>query len=150
MKTSKYLILAAVVIAAIGIWGWQAPNDTEADTSDSEAPAHVEAMEGTELSRVTLTDKAAERLDIQTTEATDASVDGATRRVIPYSAVIYDAAGKTWTYTSPEPLVFVRAAIVVERIDGDLAILTEGPDVGTLVVTVGGVMLFGTEFGVGH
>ena len=33
------------------------------------------------------------------------------RVVIPYSAVLYDADGATWMYTSPKPLVFVRQDI---------------------------------------
>jgi len=150
MKNSKYLIIAVLIIAAIGVWGWQAPGDAEADTTVGEEPASVEHLEGTDLNRVTLTERAAERLDIQTAEARDEQVNGAARRVIPYSAVIYDADGNAWTYTNPESLVFIREGITIESIDGDLAILTEGPAAGTQVVSVGGAMLFGTEFGVGH
>jgi len=150
MKNSKYLVVSVLIIAAIAVWGWQAPADAEADTAPEEGPASVEHLEGTDLSRVTLTERAAERLDIQTAEARDEQVNGTARRVIPYSAVIYDAEGNAWTYTSPESLVFVRAGITIERIDGDLAILTEGPAAGTQVVTVGGAMLYGTEFGIGH
>lgn len=74
---------------------------------------------------------------------------GAQRKVIPYSAVIYDLRGETWVYTNPEPLVFVRHAIHVDYIEGDLAVLLEGPPAGTKVATVGVAELFGTEFGVG-
>ncbi|MBI5031564.1 MAG: hypothetical protein HZB51_13635 [Chloroflexi bacterium] len=74
---------------------------------------------------------------------------GALRKIIPYSAVLYDKEGKTWTYTNPEPLVFVRQVITVDYIEGDQAILTEGPAAGTLVVTVGEAELFGAEVGVG-
>ena len=35
-------------------------------------------------------------------------------------------------------------------IDGDVAVLSSGPPVGTRIVTVGVAELFGTEFGVGH
>jgi hypothetical protein len=58
--------------------------------------------------------------------------------------------GETWTYTSPEPLTFVRAPITVEAIDADLAYLSAGPAPGTEVVTVGAAELFGVESGVGH
>jgi hypothetical protein len=150
MKHGKYLIIAALIIIAVGVWSWQAPTKGEADTASHEAPASVEHVEGSDISRVTLTQKAAERLDIQTAEAWDESVNGATKRVIPYSSVIYDADGNTWTYTNPEGLVFVRQAITVEAISGDIAILAEGPEAGTKVVSVGGAMLYGTEFGVGH
>jgi hypothetical protein len=75
---------------------------------------------------------------------------GKLQKVIPYAAVIYDAAGNSWTYTNPEPLVFVRHPIVIEYIDGDLAALKEGPEVGTAVVTVGAPELMGVELNVGH
>ena len=74
---------------------------------------------------------------------------GAQRKVIPYGAVIYDLYGETWVYTNPEPLVFVRHPIRVDYIEGDLAVLWEGPPAGTAVATVGVAELFGTEFGVG-
>jgi hypothetical protein len=51
-------------------------------------------------------------------------------------------------YTNPEPLVFVRHAIVIDYIEGDLAILSEGPDAETAVVTVGAAELYGAETGV--
>jgi hypothetical protein len=75
---------------------------------------------------------------------------GKLQKVIPYAAVIYDADGATWTYTNPEPLVFVRHAITVEYIEGDLAALKDGPDIGTAVVTVGAVELLGIEHNIGH
>ena len=78
------------------------------------------------------------------------SAEPATRRiVIPYSAVVYDLRGETWAYVSPEPLVFVRHQIRVDYIEGDLAVLLDGPALGTSVVTVGVAELFGIELGVG-
>lgn len=67
------------------------------------------------------------------------------RKVVPYGAVYYDAKGATWTYVNTEPLVFERRRIGVERIIGDLAVLSEGPSVGTQVVVVGAPLLYGTE-----
>lgn len=74
---------------------------------------------------------------------------GGVRKVVPYSAVLYDPRGKTWVYTSPEPLVFVRQPIVVDFIEGDRAVLKEGPAVGTEVVTAGAAELFGVENKIG-
>lgn len=113
-------------------------------------PAHVEAITGTELSRVTLSARAAERLDIQTAPVGVMQVSGLPRKVVPYGAVLYDAHGDTWVYTNPDPLVFVRHRIQVDYITGDRAVLSEGPPAGTVVVTVGAVELFGAEFEVGH
>jgi hypothetical protein len=48
---------------------------------------------------------------------------------------------------SPEPLVFVRQDVKVARVRGDEAILADGPPVGTSVVTVGQVELWGVEYG---
>jgi hypothetical protein len=73
---------------------------------------------------------------------------GEPQRVIPYSAVIYDATGKTWAYTNPEALTFVRHGIDVEYIEGDLAVLKDGPAVGTPVVTAGAAELLGVEQGI--
>ena len=106
----------------------------------------VEKIVGSELKRVTLTAKAAERLDIKTGKtATDAS--GA--MTAPYAALVYDGNGKTWVYTNPEPLVFVRASVVVASIKGQSAILKEGPPAGTNVVVVGVAELYGAESGIG-
>jgi hypothetical protein len=74
---------------------------------------------------------------------------GALQKVIPYSAVIYDLTGDTWVYTSPEPLTFVRQPISVDYIEGDMAVLVDGPDAGTLVATVGVAELYGADTGVG-
>jgi hypothetical protein len=74
---------------------------------------------------------------------------GERRKVIPYRAVLYDATGNTWVYKNPEPLVFIREPIYIDRITGDEVVLNDGPPAGTAVVTVGGAELYGTEFGVG-
>ena len=54
-----------------------------------------------------------------------------------------------FTYTNPEPLLFIRAPIKIDYIDGDVAVLDDGPEVGTAVVTVGAAQLYGVEFGIG-
>jgi hypothetical protein len=71
------------------------------------------------------------------------------RKVVPYSAVLFDLSGATWTYTQVGSLTFVRQRVSIDYIEGDLAILTEGPAAGTEVVIVGATELFGTELKVG-
>ncbi|MCC6168218.1 MAG: hypothetical protein IT329_13405, partial [Caldilineaceae bacterium] len=105
------------------------------ESAAGEKPAVIEPIEGTELNRVILTEKAAQRLDIQTTVVREETVDGTPRLVVPYAAVIYDLNGGTWLYASPETLTFVRTPITVDHIEGDIAVLTEGPPVGTEVAT---------------
>ena len=109
--------------------------------------ATVEPVEGTDVSQVTLTAEAAQRIDVQTSEVEPGKRGDLT---IPYAAVIYDPAGGTWTYTSPEDLVFVREPITVRRIDGNQALLSDGPPAGTAVVTVGAAEILGTEYEVGE
>ena len=67
------------------------------------------------------------------------------QKVVPYGAVYYDAKGNAWVYVNPTPLVFERQRIAVERVVGDWAVLSEGPAVGTPVVTVGAALLYGAE-----
>lgn len=142
--------LVALVLVLVGCGSPAADTSTEA-----EKPATVEAIEGTDgLHRITLTQRAAERLGIETVEV--ASASGATgRSQVPYSSVFYDPQGDAWAYVvDGGPLVFVRQAITVGDIvvhpAGDYAVLTDGPDPGSLVVSVGVAELFGAEFEVGH
>jgi hypothetical protein len=112
-------------------------------------PAVVEPIDGTEINRLTLTEKAVERLAIQTDTVRQEQVNGEQRMVIPYGAVLYDMNGGTWAYTNPEPRIYIREAITVEFIDGDNVVLADGPGLGTSIVTVGAAELYGTDTGVG-
>jgi hypothetical protein len=69
----------------------------------------------------------------------------ATQKVVPYSAVYYDAKGAAWVYVSTRPLTFERRPVTVERVVGELAILSDGPPAGMPVVTVGAALLYGAE-----
>jgi hypothetical protein len=68
-----------------------------------------------------------------------------TRKVVPYSAVYYDARGGAWVYLNPQPLTYERQRVTVEQVSGEVAVLSEGPKVGTTVVSVGASLLYGTE-----
>ena len=46
--------------------------------------------------------------------------------------------------------MYERTPITVEYAAGELAVLSAGPPLGTVVVTVGGPELSGAEFGVGE
>jgi hypothetical protein len=144
----KRSIVAVLILAGLPF----AACTRESQVHEKVQPAHVVHIAGTDLSNLTLTPKAMERIDIQTAFVTQAQVSRSTesRKVVPYAAVLYDAAGRTWVYTRPEPRSFVRHEITVDYIEGSLAVLSEGPPAGTEVVTVGGTELFGAEFEVGH
>jgi hypothetical protein len=135
------LVAAGLVLAAC--------STSTVALSATQPPLTIEKGEGGAPSRLTLSPKAAGRLGVEAVAVAEEVVDGATRAVVPYAAVLYDATGATWAYTNPEGLVFVRAPLTVERIDGDTAILVSGPPVGTRVVTVGAPELWGAETGVG-
>jgi hypothetical protein len=70
--------------------------------------------------------------------------------VVPSSAVFVDTEGHWWVYTNPEPQVFVRHHVDLDRQAGGRAFLRSGPVVGTEVVKVGVPVLSGIEDGVGH
>jgi hypothetical protein len=101
---------------------------------------------------------------------------GGLRKVIPYSAVVFDTKGKAFVYTNPEPLVYVRHPVTVEFFESDWtgilttndlyahtsiedymaaygfhgrAVLTEGPPAGTLIESIAVSELFGAETGIG-
>lgn len=109
--------------------------------------ATLEKIEGKEVSKISLTESASNRLGL-TTEPVQAGPDG--KLQVPYSALIYDASGGTWVYTSPGPLVFVREPVAVERIDASTVRLTSGPGPGTEIVTVGAAELLGAELDTAH
>jgi hypothetical protein len=108
-------------------------------------PVRLEPIEGTDLNHVILTADAAQRLDIQTVPVHEADISGTQRIVIPYDAVLYEPNGDTWVYVNIEPLVFVRKPIVIDYIKGNEAILSEGLDPDSVVVTLGAAELFGSE-----
>ncbi len=108
-------------------------------------PVQIELIEGSNLSRITLTAKAAERINVTLVPVREEQDS----LVVPYSSLLYDPQGYTWLYTNLNPLVFVRHPVDVDRIVGDMVVLTSGPKVGTVVVTVGAVELYGAEFEIG-
>jgi hypothetical protein len=110
----------------------------------------VERVEGSDVRRVVLSPRAADRLGIKTEPVREvpAPGGGSERRAVPVAALVYDNSGDTWVYTVSRPLTYVRQRVGVARIDGDLAILEGGPAPGTAVVTVGAAELLGSEYGV--
>ncbi len=115
-------------------------------------PAQLEPVAGTDFNRVTLTERAAERLGIESEEVREESLSGSMKMVVPYAGLIYGLNGETWVFVrnpGADSLTFVREPVTVEYIEGDMAIVTSGPPVGTHVVTVGVAELYGTDTGVG-
>lgn len=135
------VLLMGLLLAACG---------QETTNADSEEAVHVEQADDSELARITLSANAMTRLAVATAAIEEMTVDGERHKVVPHAAVMWDADGQAWTYTVLEPRVFMRAPVEVMRIDGgETAVLADGPDVGTEVVTVGASELWGAEHGVG-
>jgi hypothetical protein len=143
MKRHRTTCVAAAALIAVPLLlaacGGAASEGERAD------PAAVVRVKGTDITRVKLTAEAARLLGVHTERVRSEGAGSGT--VIPYQAVLYDADGGTWTYTSPNPLVYQRADIRVARIDGVSAILTRGPPAGTRVVTAGATEIWGVEYG---
>ena len=137
MKYKHLFVLLIILLAALGLAACGPKTTT---TNKPASPSTLEEIEGSELQRVILTEKAAKRIGVKTVE-----VDGTS---VPYAAVIYDIEGGTWVYTNPSPLTFERAPILIDRIDGDTAFLAERLETDAPVVTVGVMEIYGAETGV--
>jgi hypothetical protein len=121
----------------------------EEDGGANGKAATVEQVDGSEMPRVTLSDQAVERLGV-VTDLVGTQASGAIEQLtIPYRAVVYDAQGQAFTYVSPSPHVYTRVPLTVEDVQGDTAMLGDGPAAGTPVVTTGAAELWGAETGVG-
>jgi hypothetical protein len=81
-------------------------------------------------------------------DATGTVPGSETRKIIPYSAVIYDLTGQAWAYVNTAPRTYVRQPITIDYSQGVQTVLKDGPPAGTLVVSVGAAELFGAETGV--
>ena len=112
-------------------------------------PAKVLPVQGTGLSTVVLTQRAAERIGLKTEPVRQvATAAGPPGLTVPLAALVYDKNGGTWVYTVTRPLNFLRQRVNVTRIEGDVAVLQTGPAPGTAVATVGAAELLGAEYGV--
>jgi hypothetical protein len=141
-RRRKVWLLGVLTIAVLPLIGC-ADRGEEAESGNGAAT--VESIAGSPLSRVTITEEAAKRIDLKTEKVKQ----GPTGIEIPYGAVLYDPDGKTWTFVNVNGLTFQRTSIAVNNIVGDVASLASGPSVGAAVVTLGAAQLYGAEIGVG-
>jgi hypothetical protein len=139
-------VVVALIVALLPLAACGGTSDEEA--AGGNEPARVEPVEGTDVSRVILTARAAERLGIRTATVRNGEGRQAQLTVMPYSALVYDTNGRAWAYTSPEQLTFVRSRLTIEHIEEQNVFLLDGPPPGTSVVTVGAAELYGTELGI--
>jgi hypothetical protein len=143
----------ALAVVAAGLAGCTEAADSA--QHDNVQPATVADIPGSPVHKVTLTALAVQRLDVKTQPV--AAAPGAAPApgsvqltAVPQRALVYDPEGRSWVYTNPEPMTFVRASVVLDHVDADLAVLKDGPPLGTAVVTTGAPELLGAEYGVGE
>jgi hypothetical protein len=128
-----------VAIAALPLTGC---TEVETETATGYEPSTLKPVKGEEdLQRVTFTAEGARRVDLQTALVRRS----AKHTVVPYASLIYDPEGKTFVYTSPKPLEYLREEVEVDRIEDNRVLLSNGPPAGTKVVTVGAAEVYGTE-----
>ena len=137
----KHLSVAGLVIGAAAILaGCAAAAPAEAP------PALIKPVAGSPIPQLQLTLRAVQRLGIVTQPVQKGAT--AAREDIPYSAVVYDTDGSTWTYVNTAATTYEREPVTVTGIDGEVALLSAGPPAGTPVVTVGAAELLGTEYNI--
>jgi hypothetical protein len=107
-------------------------------------PGGAMTVAGKSLGIFILTAEMAKRLGIQTAAVRPERAAGRQRTIIPVAAVV-GTGSDTWVYTNPEPSVFVRQKVTVDHVEGDFAVLTDGPPVGTMVATTGAATLYENE-----
>jgi hypothetical protein len=140
----KHLSVAGLVIGAAAILAGCA-TATPAETP----PALIKPVAGSPIPQLQLTQRAVQRLGIVTQPVQPSDTAGRpAREVIPYSAVVYDHDGSTWTYVNTAAGTYQRGPITVTEIDGAVALLSAGPPAGTRVVTAGAAELLGTEYNI--
>ena len=140
--------VCAVVVAvavAVSLSGCQ---EVDSATAAVYEPATVEAVGDLGVKQVTLAEEGATLIGLETAIAQPA----APHTTVPYAALIYDGQGLSWVYTTVRPLTYLRVKVVVDRIEGDLVMLSGGLAPGSEVVTVGAAEVYGAELGIsgGH
>jgi hypothetical protein len=131
----------AGVVLAIASLPLAGCKEVETETATGYEPAKIEEIKGKDVKRVTFTAEGARRTGLKTATVRR---DGG-NEIVPYESLIYDAEGKTYVYTSPKPLTFLRVPVKVDRIEGNRVVLTNGPAARTAVVTVGAAEVYGAE-----
>lgn len=132
-------VALALVVAALALAGC---TEVEPESAAEYEPSKLESIGGAGGSqRVSFTAEGARRIGLRTA----AVRRGGKRQVVPYAALLYDTEGKTYVYTSPKPLQYVRDEVTVTRIADDRVLVSGGPPPGTRIVTVGATEVYGTE-----
>jgi len=140
---ASFAALAVITLGASGCSEAGASNQ-----SNSETAVTVESAGEDQPARLTVSERAEERLGLRTEPVRPVTGQPGVTEVISYSAVVYDADGASWAFSSPSPRTYVRVPIEISSITGKTVQLKSGPPVGTEVVVVGVPELVGAEAGI--
>ncbi|MGH8892229.1 MAG: hypothetical protein ACRDWY_02805 [Actinomycetes bacterium] len=132
--------VCVVIVTAALLSGCKEAEVTNSYSSGYE-PSHVEEVADSEVKEVSFTEIGADRVGLETATVREAGGQFA----VPYASLIYDGQGIPWVFTVHDDLTFLRAPVVIDRIEGDTVLISEGPPVGTEVVTVGAAEVWGAE-----
>lgn len=138
------LALAAAAIVAAGVAGC-APH-----SSSGQAPpptASLRTTPGSSVPSVVLTQLGAQRIGVRTAPV---QTGAGGLPAFPYSALLYEADGKTAVYVPTGKLTYLRHFVTVAAIDGDVVVVQSGVAPGQDVVTAGAEELLGVQNGVGE
>jgi len=140
--TLRRTVLGCIVAIAVATSAGCA--EIESVTAEPYEPAALESTGPDKPARITLTDEAVDRVALQTTEVKTLGKD----LTVDHAALVFDKAGKPWVFTVVGPRTYVRAAIGIKETQDGVVIMSSGPPVGTQVVTVGAIELWGAELGI--
>lgn len=132
----------ALVIAATAA-ALTACQEVKATETVFKGESKVTALEGEDdHKRVTLTQKGIDQIGLKTETVGGTEEE----QSIPYSALLYAADGEhAYVYSNPEGRSYERHDVVVVRVDGDRVLISDGPPVGSKVVTQGIAQIHGAE-----
>jgi len=138
-RLPRPLAAGLAALAAALVLG--ACSEVESNVRENQ-PYTVEGPEDAAIKTVKMADATAALLPVETVTVRK---DGR-RKVAPHSAVIYNPDGDAFVYTKPKAETYIRAPIDIVRVNGDRAVLSDGPPVGTTIVTTGSAELLATEY----
>jgi Cu/Ag efflux pump CusA len=144
MRIARPVGLGVLALTAgLGLTGCQTSASADAEADIAAAASVVQDDDGGPAT-LHLTGDSVQRLGIETAAVSEAAGGLA----VPYAAVVYDPDGGAWAFVEQDTGVYQRTPIAITSVDGDLVRVSEGPEPGTQVVTVGAAELVGVEAGI--
>jgi hypothetical protein len=143
LRTARDSVLGLVLAAAVG-FSLAGCAEIESVSAEPYEPATLESAGPSQPAKITITEEAARRVALQTTVVGARGAD----LTVQHAALVYDKKGLPWVFAVVGPRTYIRSAVTVKHVDGDVVTLSSGPPAGTDVVTVGAIELWGAELGI--